>query len=77
MTTTLCGSPLYMAPEVLSYKSYDASVDLWSVGGILFEMVTVSACAPPHARRWRLKGWLQEEGMDASVLVATRSSPCA
>jgi hypothetical protein len=52
MTTTLCGSPLYMAPEVLSYKSYDASVDLWSVGGILFEMVTVSArrlCRLTHA----------------------------
>jgi len=42
MTTTLCGSPLYMAPEILGYKSYDASADLWSVGGILFEMVTVS-----------------------------------
>lgn len=29
-----------MAPEILDFKSYDASVDLWSVGGILFEMIT-------------------------------------
>lgn len=29
-----------MAPEILDFKSYDASVDLWSIGGILFEMIT-------------------------------------
>lgn len=40
LAATLCGSPLYMAPEILGYKEYDASVDLWSVGGILYEMVT-------------------------------------
>jgi serine/threonine protein kinase len=25
-----------MAPEILKYKSYDAKVDLWSVGVILY-----------------------------------------
>ena len=40
LADTLCGSPLYMSPEVLSYKSYDAKVDLWSVGCILFELLT-------------------------------------
>ncbi|KAL8595819.1 hypothetical protein ACOMHN_012237 [Nucella lapillus] len=31
------GSPLYMAPEIICQKSYDARVDLWSVGVILYE----------------------------------------
>lgn len=31
------GSPLYMAPEMFERKSFDARVDLWSIGVILFE----------------------------------------
>ncbi len=31
------GSPLYMAPEMLLERKYDAKVDLWSVGIILYE----------------------------------------
>lgn len=40
MADTLCGSPLYMAPEILRYEKYDAKADLWSVGTVLFEMMT-------------------------------------
>ncbi|KAI7889779.1 kinase-like domain-containing protein [Mucor mucedo] len=40
LADTLCGSPLYMGPEILSYKKYDAKADLWSVGAVLYEMMT-------------------------------------
>uniref|UniRef100_A0A7I4BJ86 Protein kinase domain-containing protein n=1 Tax=Physcomitrium patens TaxID=3218 RepID=A0A7I4BJ86_PHYPA len=40
MAETLCGTPLYMAPEILQSKKYDAKADLWSVGAILFQLVT-------------------------------------
>jgi serine/threonine-protein kinase ULK/ATG1 len=46
LAETLCGSPLYMAPEILRYEKYDAKADLWSVGTVLFEMV----CARPPFR---------------------------
>ncbi|CAG8572433.1 5553_t:CDS:10 [Paraglomus occultum] len=40
LAETLCGSPLYMAPEILRYEKYDAKADLWSVGAVLYEMAT-------------------------------------
>ncbi|OVA17775.1 Protein kinase domain [Macleaya cordata] len=66
LAETLCGSPLYMAPEIMQLQKYDAKVtlglfclcpfpslnrsaihlkldtqaDLWSVGAILFQLVT-------------------------------------
>ena len=44
MANTLCGSPLYMAPEILSYQKYNAAADLWSCGAIMYEMLVG---APP------------------------------
>ncbi|XP_059647115.1 serine/threonine-protein kinase ATG1c-like isoform X2 [Cornus florida] len=40
LAETLCGSPLYMAPEIMLLQKYDAKADLWSVGAILFQLVT-------------------------------------
>lgn len=36
---TVCGSPLYMAPEMFIDKSYDDTVDIWSIGIIMYEML--------------------------------------
>lgn len=46
LADTLCGSPLYMAPEILQHHRYDAKADLWSVGTVLFEML---AGSPPFS----------------------------
>jgi len=47
LADTLCGSPLYMAPEILRFHKYDAKADLWSVGTILFELVVGARPARP------------------------------
>ncbi|KAK1298145.1 CBL-interacting serine/threonine-protein kinase 11 [Acorus calamus] len=39
LAETVCGSPLYMAPEIMQLQKYDAKADLWSVGAILFQLV--------------------------------------
>ena len=39
LTMTLCGSPLYMAPEMLIDCKYSMKADLWSFGIVLYELI--------------------------------------
>ena len=36
---TICGSPLYMAPEIMKEKKYNYKSDLWSIGIIFYQML--------------------------------------
>jgi len=37
---TICGTIEYIAPEIINGKGYNKSVDIWSLGILLYEMLT-------------------------------------
>ena len=45
LNDTYCGSAEYMSPEMLNNQPYSYQVDYYSLGAVLFEMITG---LPPH-----------------------------
>ena len=38
--TTVCGTPIYLAPEIIKEQGHDEKVDIWCIGVLLFELAT-------------------------------------
>ncbi|KAK3023502.1 hypothetical protein RJ639_043786 [Escallonia herrerae] len=67
----VCGSPLYMAPEILQFQQYDEKVDMWSIGTILFELL--NGYPPFHGRtNVQVEPWIQAN--EPFMLINSRFS---
>lgn len=41
LNATSCGTPYYMSPEVCKEQPYDSKADVWALGVILYELITL------------------------------------
>ena len=44
--TTVCGTPIYLAPEIIKEQGHDERVDIWCIGVLLFELTTATVPFP-------------------------------
>ncbi|CAI2370745.1 unnamed protein product [Moneuplotes crassus] len=65
ITTTFCGDPYYMAPEIITGDKQTYAIDLWSYGILLYEMIAGEAPFKGDSPKGILK----------SVLTSTISMP--
>ena len=40
MLTTHCGTPIYMAPQIFAGSDYDSKVDIWSIGVVMYYLLS-------------------------------------
>ena len=38
--TTVCGTPVYLAPEIINNTGHDEKIDIWCIGVLMFELMT-------------------------------------
>jgi serine/threonine-protein kinase ULK/ATG1 len=76
LTASICGSPMYMAPEIQFGGKYSRAVDLWSLGAILFEMITRKTIFPEAKTQYELTQSLRTRGVrPISLPLEVSASP--
>ncbi|XP_013186649.2 serine/threonine-protein kinase fused [Amyelois transitella] len=70
--TSIKGTPLYMAPELIEEKPYDHQADLWSLGCIVYELM---AGQPPFCTMsiWQLVRMIKHKPVQWPTFISTEA----
>ena len=75
-TDTRAGTKRYMAPEVINREQYSAKVDIWSLGVILFEMISCTSSQYEEKGSFDF-GKIPEKTSQTLVRMVRRAAPSA
>lgn len=76
LTDTVCGSPMYMAPEIQFGQKYSTNVDIWSTGVILYELICLRTPFQEARSQYELTHELRTRGSRPYALpVDVNASP--
>jgi serine/threonine protein kinase len=62
-----CGTPLYLAPEIVLSKGHDRAVDYWSLGCLIYEMLF--GTTPFYERGIDQKGLFRNSKWSSACIV--------
>ena len=80
MAATVCGTPFYFSPELIQSEPYREASDVWALGVLLFELLTL--VRPFNGNNIAVlalnitKGKYASMARTALVALARSSSPC-
>ena len=67
-TYTVCGTPIYVAPEVLTQQGYNKLVDWWSLGVLLYEFL--AGYSPYKEAKYKIDIKIYKKDLEQDPLIS-------
>ncbi|KAE8662790.1 Serine/threonine-protein kinase AtPK2/AtPK19 [Hibiscus syriacus] len=73
ISNSLCGTVEYMAPEIITGKGHDKAADWWSVGALIFEMLTRKVASFYRRKQGKIQQKIVKERMKLPKFLSSEA----